>query len=259
MKLKAKVAKLEDVPEKFRELYEAAEDGDGFVLIPEGVDDITAPALKNALKAERDRSEARLAAKIKEQFGLEPEELRAFMAKIKTDEKARERQELEAKGNYEKLLESHKVESAKEVEKQTKLNQALFGELQEALVTGTATRAIAGRKGKLKALLPAVLGKLKMIEDPDTHKHVVRVLDDRGEPRTSKGGWMSPDEYLDELKQDEEFSALFESDVQGGGGAGARKAPAGSGKKTMTRAAFDEMPAAERQKAALEPGFALTD
>lgn len=251
-KLKARIAKLEDVDEALRDLYEEAEDGKGFVLIPEGIDDEVAGPLKRALKTEREKAEE----KLKQRFGLTGEELEAKLKQMDEAEKAKERNELEQRKQFDKLLESHKAETAKELKRLNDERAALEAELTDALVVGSATRAIAQKKGKVKALLPNVLGRLKLDVDPETKKRVVRVIDDKGEARTSKGGWLDVDGLLEEMKGDDEYSSLFESDVVPGGGATSTKRPAGGG-KTMTRQQFDALSPTEKMATAKQADFKI--
>ncbi len=256
-KLKARISKLEDVDEALRDLYEKADDGDSYVLVPEGIDDVVAGPLKRALAGEKERIAADFKGKFRERFGMLPDELDAKLKKEAEDRKKTEHDELEQKKQFDKLLESHRAESAKKQKELEEKLTAQEAELVEALVVGSATRSIATAKGKVKALLPSVLQRLKLDLDPETKKRVVRVLDEKGEIRTHKGGWMNVDQLLEELKADDDYAALFESDVVPGGGAttGA-KSPAGGG-KTMTRAAFSALTPKEQMARSLEPGFAI--
>lgn len=251
-KLKARITKLEDVEEALRDLYEEAEDGKGWVLIPEGIDDEVAGPLKRALKGEREKTEL----KLKERFGMTPDEIAERLKKIDDDEKAKERHDLESKKQYDKLRESDRAEFAKQLKERDDRITAQENELVEALVHGSATRAIGAKKGKMKALLPSVLQRLKLDVDPETKKRVVRVVDEKGEARTHKGGWLDVDGLLDEMKADDEYSSLFESDVIPGGGAIQGKKPAGGG-KSMSRAAFDALTPTERMTASKQEGFSI--
>ena len=85
------------------------------------------------------------------------------------------------------------------------------------MIEAEATRAIAAEKGVPELLLPIVRTKAKVVKDGEDY--VVRVLDDAGEVRgDGKGGWMTVESIVKELKASKSYGRAFESEQKGGGG-----------------------------------------
>lgn len=92
-----------------------------------------------------------------------------------------------------------------------------------------ATAAIAAAKGAAALLLPHVKARVKVIEDGG--KHVVRVTDEKGEPRNdARGQPLSIAAFVEEMRASEVFGRAFEATGAGGGG----MPGTGSGGRTAT-------------------------
>jgi hypothetical protein len=240
-KLKLVVSSLDDVPEDVRGRYEADADGKTWRLQVEMDDENNPVPLKRALaraRTEKDAAEKALKLYQEEIPDLdEYREVKAKLAKLEAQGKgdspkaeeletrlAALRAELEA--GYAK--ESKKDKAArKEAEERA---DAATANLERILLTGEATRAIAGAKGRVKPLLPSVLPHLKAVEV--NGERVVRVYkggEERLNPKT--GDPMTADELVAEMKGQDDYAPLFEgSQAQG---SGARATSGASGGKVV--------------------------
>lgn len=218
-KLKAVVAKLEEVPEALRELY-TEQDG-RFVLDAEGVEDVG--GLKSALQKQKD--EVRKAREALAKYGgADPERVAELLAAAEEAE----RKQLQVKGDWEKretqLQEQFKKTLGQKDERIGKLERAI----QRHAVQREAIAAITAAEGRATLLLPHVERQLKLVEEGD--EFAVVVVDGKGSPRIkdSAGHPMTVTDLVMEMKASEEFAAAFKGSgasgggAQGGGGAGGR-------------------------------------
>ena len=138
MALKREVSKIDEVEERFRDLY--SEQNGKFVLQPdliEGIDNI--PGLTSALEKERKsaRDSAKALKQIQEKYGdLDPDEAKAALdLKRQHDEK-----KLLDSGEIDKLVSQRTESMKKDYEKQLKAaqteNETLRGQLSEILIDG---------------------------------------------------------------------------------------------------------------------------
>lgn len=222
------VDSLDAVPENYRALY-VEEDGE-FKL--EGALYTKIDKLAKTIEKERSRAkDATRDAKAWGDIGGTPEEVKKLLA----EKDAKHAEEIE---RLQKLIDE-KGDSAGKIEKIKKeLEKArdeaiaakdqelssMEGTLKSHLMEAAAKAAIAEEKGKVKPLLPYVLNKLSFVKEGG--QYAVRVLDEDGEVRLTKDGKdMGIRELVQELKADQDFSALFE----GTGISGSGSRPTGTG------------------------------
>lgn len=247
MGLKLKVEKLDDVPEAQRGLYTEIEGGGGFQL---GVDDLpdVGPALRarDHEKGEHEKTKKRL------------KEIQDAQAAI--DEKARKAAEDAALKSgdldaYRKSAEKQRADdlAAKEAEYQPKLAK-LDGTVRRLLVSDVATRiaselAIKGSEGPLAKLIS---DRLAVEERDGEHVTIVRGPD-------GKASALTVDDLRKEILSDKALAPLLAAGKGSGSGAGGNKGGGAAGAKSLSRAAFDALPPAERQAFIRVKGNTVTD
>lgn len=221
------VSSLDDVPEKYQAFYEA--DGDDFKLDTDLSAKIT--KLVDSLDKERKRSkDANKDSKAWAELGSSPAEVRQTIE----DLKAKHEKEIddlkklideggEASAKFEKIKAELLKNHAEELAKRDEAVSAMEGTLKEHLMEAAAKTAIAEAKGKVKPLLPYVMQNLRF--EKEDGRYQVVVVDADGDPRITKDGKpMDIRALVDELKTDNDFSALFD----GTGTTGSNARPAGS-------------------------------
>lgn len=98
--------------------------------------------------------------------------------------------------------------------------QKMFATVEKNLRDKDALAALSEHKGKAGLLMPVILAKTKVMEDPDTGEYFTAVLNDKGEVRAgSDGGPMTISKFVEELKQNPEYAVAFEGTQKTGGGA----------------------------------------
>jgi hypothetical protein len=238
MALKTVIDKLEDVPEAVRGEY-TEKDGK-FHLSLEGYED---PAkVQKALDVER-VARAKIEKELKEQkkvwekLGKTPDEIEKLVAEARNNEQA----QLEKAGEFEKV----KTQILEQAERDKKALQdklaskdgeihALKVSLQNQLVDVEATAAIASAKGEPILLLPAIQRRTKVVEEGG--KHVVKVLDAKGDPMVDgKGNPLTIVDLVSELKQDKVFGRAFEASGNSGSGMRPNGGSGGSGSTIAKR------------------------
>lgn len=222
MKLKAIIAKLEDVSEAHRALY-AEQDGK-FVLQVEGVDGFSledVSGLKSALG--KKTTEARDATEKLQAFGdLDPKAAKTALDKVKEFEnfdpktEAEKIAEAKFKAREKELIDLHTAE----IGKVTGERDGLTGEVSRLLIDGEATRELANAKGAVELLLPHVRASTKIRKDPATGQFVVEVVGKDGNPRIgdAKGNPMTIAQLVGEMRESSTFGRAFEGTGQSGGG-----------------------------------------
>jgi hypothetical protein len=124
-----------------------------------------------------------------------------------------ERQKEMDKGNFEKLLEQDRKAHGDELKKRDGQALLLRQQLEETLVDGELTRAIASFPGaKMKPLLLGAKQFTKLIEANGRQRAVV--VDDKGDPRLKAGAktaddWMAPADLIAEMRNDKEWAGNF--------------------------------------------------
>lgn len=134
------------------------------------------------------------------------------------------------------LTEAHK----KELEKHQTRAQALQGQLYGLMVENEATAAVAELKGVPELLLPFIKAQVSVAEEDG--RLTVQVKDAKGEVRYGATGQpMTIKELVAEMKAQEKYGRLFESEAPAGGGK-----PPGSGRQTPVRQTGKELTSAEK-------------
>lgn len=211
---------LDTVPEQFRSLY-AQGDGGKFVIgeMHKGVVEAVT-GLSKALKAERGvsnglKSQKDVGAAVAEalkDFGITDldtakaklSELTEAVAKNSKVDPAKIKAEIEATFASERTGFEAKVSK-------------MQATLDKHLVENAALSALSAHKGSPVLLLPAIKNAVKVVADGEDY--VVRVLDGDGQYRgDGKGGFMSVEDYVKELKSNKDYAAAFTSDTPSGGG-----------------------------------------
>lgn len=221
MKLNPVLESLDSLPEDFRENYAQGEDGKyhltllGEYIPKESVEDVS--GLKKALGQERDAAAAakRRLKELEEQYGgVDLEEIKKFNEEKQRLEEEKAKQEGRWDDLKRQLNEAHKGELTKRDEQIA----AMQSTLENFLVDGEASRAIAGEDGYTALLLPHVKSQTRVVQT-DSGQYTVRVVDAEGKPRVNaQGDYMTINELVSEMRTDEQFSAAFKAKQRPGGG-----------------------------------------
>lgn len=214
------VSDLNKVPADFRGLYK--QDGDKVVLDVEHVGVKSAVSaitgLNQALKAERAASKGRAApidlSPLKE-FGDTPDTILAKFIEVR-----------DGLAGQIKNVDVNKIKADLATEYTTKVSKAetratkAEASFHKRVVVGDAKSAIAQHKGDVTLLLPFVLANAKVITLDDGELDV-QVVDETGAVRYSgvTGKPMTVAERVAEMKTQDQYGKLFESEAPNGGGA----------------------------------------
>lgn len=223
------VDSIEKVPEQFRNLY--AESNGKYVLNDtfKGVGEAIL-GLNKSLKASRAEAKDLKAKRVDlskfAEFGETPDEIfenvTARINELDSQIKAGGTSKVNLDKVRQEMTQAHKAE----MEKQTARQEALKNQLYTLLVENTASAAIAELKGVGELLMPFVKQNVKVAEEDGEFK--VYVVDPAGDRRYSgvTGQPMSIKELVGEMKNNEKYGRLFDSETPNGGG----KPPGGSQK-----------------------------
>ena len=225
---------IDKVPEQFRGLYKQIEDKK-FNLDPafKGVADAV-NGLNKSLKAAREESKRKtpIDLSLLHDYG---DTVEAIKAGIETKVKAL--QDEIAKGGEAKLnLDKVRAEMAEANSKALKQaglrSEALQNQLYQLMVENAATAAVAELKGVPDLLLPFIKNQVKVVDQDGAFK--VFVVDAQGDQRYSgvTGQPMTIKELVTEMKANEKYGRLFESEAAPGGGmkpGGGTRAPLPTG------------------------------
>lgn len=215
------VESLDVVPEQFRGLYAEA---DGKFRLNETYKGVAEAVngLNRSLKASRAEAKALKGSKVDlsalADFGDSPEAIaQAVQDRIKELESQLANGD-KAKLNLDKVKEDLAKAHSKDLEKVTKRSEALQTQLYGLLVENAATTAIAELKGIPELLMPFVKTQVNVVEEEGEFR--VFVVDVQGDRRYSgvTGQPMSIKELVSEMKANEKFGRLFESEAPQGGG-----------------------------------------
>lgn len=211
MALKRIIDKLEDVEEKFRDLY-VAKDGK-FVLDAEAED---VSGLKNALDAEKE--ERRRIKEERDALKAEKDAAAAEQQRLR-DEAAR------SSGNVKDLEESWKTK-LKDAEEKFKLKvKNLVGVITNSMVGGIAGVMATEISTAPKLMEKEVRSRLT-VEFDENDVPTLRVLDPAG-----KVSAMTVDELKKEFVDSPDYSAIIIGSRATGGGSNGTAPPGGSGSK----------------------------
>ena len=227
MPLKFKIKTLDEVEEKFRDLYKKTDTG--FVLDADGEPSDEVAGLKTALAKEKQD-----ALELKQKLeGLSKNEL-AELKRLKKQVEDAERAQLEKDGNWEAVKTQMLKKHQEEMDALTARMGSVQSQLERVLVDQAAMEAIVAQKGNPKLLLPIVKGSLKLVEE--NGQQVVRVVNAQGQPivANAKGDPLTIAGYVETLKAEPDYQAAFASTGQTGGGSqGGGSPPSGGGNKPL--------------------------
>lgn len=212
------VEDLSKVPEDVRNLYDTKPDAEGkYTLNPS----FQRPAeiiagLAKSLKAERKVKATDLSPLA--EYGTDPVTIaESFKNAI---EAASANKNLDVTKAVEAAKQAMTTANQKEIEKHAARSQALQTQLYGLMVENEATSAVAELKGLPELLMPFIKAQVKVAEENGQFK--VQVIDGAGEVRYgATGSPMTIKELVNEMKGNEKYGRLFESEVQqnrGGGG-----------------------------------------
>lgn len=235
MPLPFTVDAIDTIPEAQRSLYK--ETNGKFVLDVDGYED---PAnLKSALQKERDAAKnATKQAQAWAAIGKTPEEIQQLLEA----QAQAERDKLTKGGEWDKLREQMATQHKTELSKKDEAIQAREAALSRHLIDAAAVTALAEAKGSAALLLPHIRAAVKVVEEDG--EYVVRVIDKNGPRVNGKGEFLTIKDLVVEMRQSEEFGRAFDASGTTGGGAQG-SSNSGNG-KTMSQAAFDQLPPKQR-------------
>ena len=214
------VESLDVVPDQFKGLYAEA---DGKFRLNENYKGVAeaVTGLNRSLKAARAEAKAMkgkgdLSALA--EFGEDPASIAETIKTRISELEGQLANGDKAKVNVDKIKEDLAKAHSKDLEKVTKRSEALQTQLYGLLVENAATTAIAELKGVPELLMPFVKTQVNVLEEDGEYR--VFVVDGQGDRRYSgiTGQPMSIKELVAEMKANEKFGRLFESEAPQGGG-----------------------------------------
>lgn len=211
---------IDAVPEPFRPLYAAMADGKfGVADTHKGAAEAIV-GLNRSLKAARQDAKSKTPTDLSSlsEFGTTVDEINTAVRTRMTELQNQLAQGDTAKLNLDKIRQELADGHSKDLLKHTTRIEALQAQLYDRLVTSEAVSAIAEAKGIPELLMPFVRNQVKVAEA--NGKFDVYVVDQAGDQRYSgiTGQPMTIRELVNELKANEKFGRLFESESGQGGG-----------------------------------------
>jgi len=217
--LQATLTSLDGVDESIANFYSEQKDG-SFLLNVTGTNGYeleNTTALKSALGKER--ANAQQASKALKMFdGMDATDAKEAMAKMEEvanfdpDKKVEEAIAAREK----QLIKQHEMALASLKEE----NGNLVSNLEQNLITSSATKAIAETEGSVDLLLPHVLNQTRM-RRTDNGSFIAEVVDSTGNPRIgdAQGNPMTIPQLVEEMKSSDSFARAFNSSGATGSGA----------------------------------------
>ena len=217
------VEKLEDVPEKYRSLYQEISEGDNsgkFGVNPEfsgivddymGTNKALTEARKNGKAANDESAKRRLTIKafedIMDSLGIDEDSRTADGLKSYIDDIAAKAENgKELKINLDKVREEMSKKHSEVIAAKDKDIADRDASLEKYLVSDRATRALAAAKGSVDLLLPHVKGSCKVFRT-ETGDYEVRVVDGAGEVRFNGAAQpMTVEDLVTEMKTNNSFA-----------------------------------------------------
>lgn len=225
------VDSLDQVPDAFHPLYEQGAEGN--YVITEKSKGIAGAVLglNTALKKARaDAKAGKVDLSALAEFGTTPEEISAGISnRVKSLEEQIAAKGGDVKAQTDKVRQEMGQAHAVEIEKLNAKATAMQTQLYTHLVENAATQAIVEAQGVPELLMPFIKTQVRVSEE--NNKFVVSVIDAAGEPRysTVTGLPMSVKDLIAEMKSQEKYGRLFNSEAKPGGGgqpgSGNRKVP----------------------------------
>ena len=211
------------VPEDLRPLYVEKPNGEGVYTHN--------PAMASVIKAysgmagvtTRLRGELANAQKGKvdlsplQDYGSTPEEIKAKVQETIDAIKAENKQG--GKIDVDKARQEIQAEANRQIQAITGERDAMRVSLEQTMIVGEATRAIAAEKGDPELLLPFVQRQMKLVSEDGKYRPVI--VDENGNTRLdpSTSADLSPAQLVKSMKADPKYGRLFESEQSQGGGA----------------------------------------
>lgn len=194
-------------------------------------------------KANDEAKKYRLKAKAFEGIDLEPEQVKQIIEKHRESEKQRQEREIERKkqeGKFEELIDKARKDAEEAIKAKDAVIDSYKAKLESYLVDGTLNEIYAKEKLSPKLANPLIKPFVKALSNEDGEYEVV-VLDSDGTPKlNNEGKRMSVSEFVETLKNDNDYSILFPAPSNGGGGKPSDRQPSGqkpspnSRRSTMT-------------------------
>ena len=239
IKLSPSVASLDELPESIRDAYEER-DGRFYFTRDIEVEDLPSVAgLRSALDKEK-RAARERGERLRLFDGFDPDtfdglsgaEVKELIAKRNTPKSGQDEEDTAALRQQfdrtrQQLVENHTKELAKR-EQATKSAESF---IEKLLKTNASSMAITELKGNVRALMPHVSSATRVVRD-EGGEFSVEVIDERGNVRHSKktGEPMTVAEFVSEMREQDDFKALFAGTGVGGAGSkGANDRNAGGG------------------------------
>ena len=217
--LQAHINTTEGLDESVASFYTEQDDG-SFLLNVTGANGFeleNTAALKSALGKER--ANAQNASKALKAFeGLDVEEAKTALSKMEEmanfDPDKRVAEAIKARETQ--LIKQHEMSLASLKEE----NGNLVSNLEQNLITSSATKAIAESEGSVNLLLPHVLNQTRM-RRTDNGSFIAEVVDGTGNPRIgdAQGNPMTIPQLVEEMKASDGFARAFNSSGATGSGA----------------------------------------
>lgn len=238
---------LDAVPEKFRGLH-VEKEGKFAYQDPA----VLARSLQNAKRERDEAKKAAASAEAWKRLGKAPEEIEELLNR----EAALEEERVKKSGDWEayksqmgedfrKRTDKMVAQHTSEVQERDQRIQRLQASLENKLIMGEASAAIAEAKGVPSLLLPHVKQFTKVVEEDG--EFVAIVTNAKGEPRVNaRGEYLTIKDLVAEWRDSETYSRAFDASGVGGGGAPANSRPGGAGKRTMSLAEFNALSPRDR-------------
>lgn len=225
---------LGKAPEGYRGAYVKGDDGKYRIADTHKpfVDAIT--GLGGALRNERKTSstlkgQKDVAAAVKEALGFDTlEEAKAHIEGLAGQVASASKVDpAKIKADIEKTFNGQMAEKDKQL-------GVMKGTLSRYMVEAAAATAIGALKGNSKLLMPLIRDQVELVQDGEDY--VVRVKDGAGDYRgNGKGGFMSVEELVAEMRASKDYGAAFESDAGGGTGGQGVQRPGQQQRQQMQR------------------------
>lgn len=227
------VDSTDTVPSEYRTLYtEGTGDSEGKFVLREDVKPLAtaydgvytqAESFRaDKKKASDESAERRIALKQYEQalsdLGIEVGEdgvsaLTSYVGDLQGKIKGGE----EVKINVDKIKQDYEKRVGETKAQYDARIKAMSSSLERYMVDQSATAALAKHKGSVELLLPHVKSHTKVVQEGEDY--VVRVVDSAGDVRSDgKGGWMTVEGLIEEMKTQSAYARAFESTAPGGTG-----------------------------------------
>lgn len=219
-KLKSVVSKLDDVDEKYRDLYEKGDDGK-YVLSADVGDHPDVANLRSALKRQK---EGKGDLEAYRKLGT-VDEITERLAEVEDDDEGKPRPKADALQKQVKKLERDLATAQGRV-------KTLEGGLSTSRAASDVAAAIQKAGGNPKLLTDVVLKQARAIEEDG--EWVTIVVDHKGEPRMNgKNERVSLDDIVATLKKDPDFADAFKGSGMSGSGRSTQDTGAPKAEKTI--------------------------